>query len=360
MSDDSTPISPVTNVSRSSTAASTTWTNIPPFEESDQLSKELKYICDKPDLPRHLCSNKSIQALPDAPRIKLDSCRVVPYCLEDLDTPSMNKLGEKLLWAGPSLNIKPLSEQLTISRKIQITEDVSLHCVWADDIIFLKPLPSYLCSYAFWVYILDPSNDSINPEERNRLKEASLGFLRSYSSLIRHRSDFNIARRNDLLASFGTTTFEEFVKFIMSFDELPDSAVSSRWRFGELVLDALNFHSAIILHKWHRNRFESRYAAYFQRFFPVILFIFAMFSVMLSAMQVIIGAQEYRQTDNKGLKRTIGAFIWFGTEAIGWSVAFGGMFVVWWIAISTNEAWKRHKMQKKWKKKRTQEASLQP
>lgn len=354
------PVSPMTGFSRSSTAASSAWNNIPPFEEENQLCTELTYFGRKADLAPHLQSSRFSQTLPDAPRIPLESTKVMGHCLVDLDTPGMNKLGTKLFHVGPSMHVKSLSDQVTIGRKIQVCEDISLHCVWTDDILFLKPVPAYLCSHAFWQYLLDPSNDSINPSERDRVRATSLGFLRSYANLIQRRSDFNLARKTGLLCSFGNTTFEDFIQFIMAFDALPDSAVSMRWRFGEIVLDALNLHSVIHLHKWHRHRYEGRYGAYFQRFFPVLLFMFTLFSIMLSAMQVILAAQPLKNTDNKGFKRTTDVFIWFGTESIAWSLAFGGLFVIWWIVISSNEAWKRHRLQKSWKKKLKDESALQP
>lgn len=360
------PVSPsptfVQTFSLSSTTTASTWTNIPPFEKCDQLCKDLEYRHGS-EKSSHLHNNGCHQTLPDAPRIPLDASRITSYCLEDLDTPRMNKLGEKLWWAGSDPQIKPLSQQLAVSRRIQIVEDVSVHCLWTDDIIFLKPLPAYLCSHAFWEYILDPSNDSIGPEDRDRLRATALGFLKTYASLIRHRSDFNIAQRHGMLASFSNISFEAFVIFIKSFDDLLDSTISPRWRFGEIQLDALNFHSAIHLRRWHFNRFESRYGAYFQRFFPVILFLFALFSVILSAMQVIVGARQLRYSDtdtessNKGLMRVMGAFEWFGTEAIGWSLAFGALLLVWWIGISSAEGWKRRRMMKRVKKRQKQEVN---
>jgi hypothetical protein len=224
-----------------------------------------------------------------------------------------------------------------------------MHCVWTENTIFLKPIPAYLCSFAFWEYLLDPANDSDEKEERERLRATALGFLRTYAMLVQRRSDFNFSVRNDLLPA--AVEFEDFVRFISSFDNVPDSQISIRWRFGELILEALNFHSLINLRRYHLNRFESRYSSYFQRFFPVVLFMFALFSVVLSAMQVILGAQQLKEgTQDKGLKKTIGIFTWFGTEAIAWSVAFGGVFVFWWVGISGGEAWKRLKMRRRMKR----------
>jgi hypothetical protein len=240
-----------------------------------------------------------------------------------------------------------LTQQTVLERRIQVTEDPSVHLLWTDGIIYIKPLPAYLTSYAFWEYVLDPSNTAINTDQREQLCATSLGFLRTYAHLIHHRSDFTLALRNDLLASFPGLSFETFTAFIAAFDNIPDKDVSERWRYGLLNLDALNLHSAIHLHRWHLNRFESRYGAYFSRFFPVVLFIFAFFSVVLSAMQVIVGAKQMGDTGDRGLNRTLGVFVWTSTEAIGWSIAFGGIFVVWWVGISGVEAVGRRKMRRR-------------
>jgi len=231
--------------------------------------------------------------------------------------------------------------------------------LWAEGIVYLKPLPSYLTSYAFWEHLYEDVNDQAEAEERERLKATALGFGRTYARLIQRRSDFNLACRSDLLPSEGVS-FEAFVAFISAFDAVTDKAVSSRWRLGLLQLDALNFHSAIHLRRWHLNRYESRYTAYFQRFFPVVLFIFALFSVALSAMQVMLGARQLWDTDNKGLRKTLGVFMWFATESIGWSLAFGLLFMIWWVGISTVEALKRRKMMKRAQQKLRQELPTVP
>ncbi|KAF2004680.1 hypothetical protein P154DRAFT_519160 [Amniculicola lignicola CBS 123094] len=353
------PTSPTDpTVSRASTAVCN---DAPPFSQNAELCKTLRYA-HRPSETKSRCllSDDPTQMLPDAPRIPLDSCKLVSHCLSDLDVTPMQALGEKLWWAGPTDIIRPLSEHTTIERRIHLTEDPTMHCVWTNGTIFIKPLPLYLCSYAFWEYLLDPLNDGVNPEEREKLKLTSLGFLKTYAHLIQHRSDFNLARRLDLLCSFDGVDFETFSRFIMAFEALPNGDVSIRWRFGELHLDTLNFYSAIFLRKWHRQRFENRYGTYFSRFFPVILFVFALLSVILSAMQVITGSRQMWETDNKGLKRTLGIFEWFATEAIAWSLAFGGLFFFWWIGMSIADACRMQKTKKGLKKRLSQEATTQP
>lgn len=349
-----------TSFSRSTTAAEEVRTGrLPPFAKCDELCSNLEYL-QEPGKPRRLRCLSLGTSLPDAPRVSLEEpSRLLSYCLDDLDTPKLNQMGEKLWWTGPSPEVVSLTQHTVLDRRIQVTEDPAVHCLWTEGMVYLKPLPSYLTSYAFWEYMFECIDDPAETEKRERLKATALGFVRTYAHLIQRRSDFNLACRNDLLPS-GGTSFEAFVAFISAFDSVPDKAVSSRWRLGLLQLDALNFHSAIHLRRWHLNRFESRYTAYFQRFFPVVLFIFALFSVALSAMQVILGARQLWDTDNKNLKRTLGLFIWFAIETIGWSLAFGLLFMIWWICISSVEAWKRRKMMKRAQKNLKKELSATP
>ncbi|KAL1648936.1 hypothetical protein SLS61_006668 [Didymella pomorum] len=348
--------------SRSSTAAEELWTgHRVPFARCDELCSDLEYL-QEPEKPHCLRNRTADRTLPDAPRIHLDALsNIIQYCIKDLDAPQLNLLGDKLCWVGPSPEIVSLSQQLVLDRTIRITEDPEVHCVWVEGIVYMKPLPAYLTSYAFWEYLYDGAAERDGLEERERLRATSLGFLRTYAHLVQRRSDFNLARRHDLLPTCnGKLTFEAFVAFISAFDSVPNKAVSSRWRYGLLQLDALNFHSAIHLRRWHLNRFESRYTAYFQRFFPVVLFIFALFSVALSAMQVIIGAKQMWDTDNKGLKTALSLFVWFATESIGWSIAFGLLFVVWWVCISSVEVWKRRKTMKRMQKASKEDRTATP
>lgn len=338
--------------SRSSTAANGTWDKtMVPFDKHLQLCKDLEY-CGGSEGDSHLRSLASCQTLPDAPRIRLEcASNIVEYCNLDLDTPSMNNMGEKLWWAGPTPDVVSLSQQAVLERRIQITEDPAVHLLWVEGVLFVKPLPGYLTSHAFWEFLLDTRNGNMSTENRTRLTATCLGFLKTYASLVQRRSDFSLARKHDLLGSFADVSFENFIAFIACFDNVPDDAISSRWRYGLIQLDALNFHSAIQLRRWHLNRFEARWATYFSRFFPVLLFIFALFSVMLSAMQVIIAAKQMWETDNKGLREVLAIFVWFGTEAIGWSVGFGAFLAIWWIAIMFNEVWHRRRMQRNIKRR---------
>lgn len=364
----STPVSPTPTLVASFPVTCATPTdqstrNTPPFDRSQQLCEELEYV-HGPDVSSCLRSLTNTHRLPDAPCIPLDSRSVTTYNLQDLDTPGLNKLDCRLWNCGANPNVKTLSYQLTFERRIVVTEDPSLHLVLSENrIIYIKPLPAYLCSYAFWEHLLDPTNPEISPEERNRVTATSLGFVSTYASLITHRSDYAIAIRNGLLPPCDTMTFESLIAFTSAFATLPSTAISPRWRYGELLLDALNFHSGLFLHRYHFNRFESNHGVYFQRFFPVTLFLFASFSVILNAMQVILTGRQMRlgsASPSPGLKRTLGIIEWFGTEVIGWALAFGGLLLVWWITMAVLEGCKmrgvKREFKKRWKEERKADA----
>lgn len=361
-----TSVSPTTTYAASARATGATSieesANLHPlFEQSRQLCEELEYIYVLNE-PAYLRSHTKNQRLPDAPSVPLDSHSVFNYSLKDLDTPGLNKLNQKLWWCGANPHVKTLSHQLTFERRIVVTEDPSLHLVISENrIIYIKPLPAYLCSHAYWRHLLDNTNRTINPEERQRLTSSSLGFLRTYSQLITHRSDYAIALRNNLLPPCDAMTFESLIGFTSSFSDLPSTAVSPRWRYGELLLDTLNFYSGIFLRHYHFNRFESNYGVYFQRFFPVTLFLFASFSVILSAMQVILTGRQMMDGENqgKGMRKIMGLFEWFGTEVIAWALVVGLLFVVWWITMAALEGRKMIKVKKELSKRWKTEARVE-
>lgn len=70
--------------------------------------------------------------------------------------------------------------------------------------------------------------------KRGEIKRAAMGFLRTYHVLIKHRSDFRLAKQHNLLPE--RTIFEECCAFFSRFGDVPDSEVSPRYESGELRL----------------------------------------------------------------------------------------------------------------------------
>ncbi|KAK8151269.1 hypothetical protein IWX90DRAFT_392645 [Phyllosticta citrichinensis] len=190
------------------------------------------------------------------------------------------------LWLMPtqsSANISPLHRQRVKRRDIVLTEDPRLHLVWHDERIFVKPLPPYLLSAAFWEKVL------LAPPQQQRITRAAFGLLCTYTHLTQHPSNLNIAHSHALLPSSITCT--SFSDFAAHLSRIPDSAVSPRYAHGELRLSWLNVYAKVFLRRWYYFRLWPQYSTYFAQFYGPVLFVFGVLSVALGAMQVETAAE---------------------------------------------------------------------
>ncbi|KAI0104674.1 hypothetical protein GGR51DRAFT_521705 [Nemania sp. FL0031] len=194
-------------------------------------------------------------------------------------------------------HIDPLHKQLIKQRIILATEDPKLHLVWYYGTIYIKPLPDYLLNHAIWRNYI-----SIRPAlTRYDNYRTALGFLRSYSFLIRHESDFIIAQRADLLPKY--VSFQSFQKFILPFRLVHDSNVSDRYQYGQFRLTRLNWAVRIIRFTriiypahlkrplpWSYQRLLWQTSQYIQYYAAPLFFIFAILTLILSSIQVGLAA----------------------------------------------------------------------
>lgn len=264
----------------------------PPFLLSHQLNNEAK-----PLLNGGSCVSVLGRQFLDS---SSDTSMLFSFLDADLRTRDLDVLAPHmwLMTSQSSSNISPLHHQLVKGRKIVITEKPGLHLVWIDDRIFLKPIPIYLLSYAFWTDVLLPGTSAFSKsavtkdcnKERHDLALAALGFLRSYHHLLQHPTDLDLAIRSRLLPE--NTTFESFCHFASSFSSILDSDVSPRYSFGELRLTRLNLWSKVFLRRWNYEHIPDQYSQYFQRFYGPLLFAFGCFSVILSALQVEMAVES--------------------------------------------------------------------
>ncbi|KAM0202726.1 hypothetical protein ACHAQI_010669 [Fusarium lateritium] len=201
-------------------------------------------------------------------------------CSDDLD-----RVAGRLWWMSKqdSANISPLHRQLVKRRSIIVTEDPKLHLVWINDRIFIKPLPRFIISCSFWEEHLC----SANTLEDARIRMAALGYLRTYYHLIKHESDFRIAKDPSLCLVPENVTWEQFCNFTSKLNDIPDEDVSLRYAYGQIRLTRLNFYAPLLLGKSHFQRVESQYGEYFARFYAPILFAIGVTSVSLSGLQVV-------------------------------------------------------------------------
>jgi hypothetical protein len=73
-------------------------------------------------------------------------------------------------------------------------------------------------------------------------------------------------------------------------DSISDIGVNPRYRFGELRDSRINVWSQILLKRSSYHKASGQYGGYFSRYFGLVLSLFAVFSTILSAMQVALAA----------------------------------------------------------------------
>jgi len=284
-----------------------------PFDQSHELYHGLEIVqsttssairCRQPAIENDVTVQQTAQAiyLPGDPRAQLNDPNIGEHLQKELMTSDLNKLAPHLWLVAKqdSEHIASLTGQSVRGRKITITEDPKLHLVWFYDRVFIKPLPEYLLSHAFWEHYLVSAHSPIKEPTRKELAEAARGFLRSYAHLVQHKSDFVLATEEKTRLIPEGIAFPDFIDFIVRC-KVSDELVSPRYQFGELRLTRLNFWVKIFLFKAHYHKVEWQYGAYFARFYAPILFVFAMFSLLLSAMQVILAVETIVTSDNSWL-----------------------------------------------------------
>jgi hypothetical protein len=290
--------------------------NQPPFAVEDELYHNLYITRDKPLILRKskhaTSSSQSGQSrpktyLPGQPRIALKDPDLGRYLESELVTGDLDRLSPHLWLVATqdSSHISSLTAQLVRGRRLVITENPELHLVWVYDVVYVKPIPKYLLSHAFWDFYLVGSHSPIPEPQREKITMAALGFLRSYLYLIRHKSDFVLATDEKLRLLPKGVRYSDFVNFIMAFEKIADTSVSPRYSFGQLRLTRLNLWSKVFLRRFTFHKIHGQYGAYFARYYGPVLFIFGFFSVALSAMQVALAAQPAVEPKGSWLQFTI-------------------------------------------------------
>ncbi|KAL1970139.1 hypothetical protein VTN77DRAFT_6544 [Rasamsonia byssochlamydoides] len=265
-----------------------------PFSVDRQLCFELD------NLTAESMQNSS-QHLPGYPRLKLcDKNAILDFLEQELCSRDLDRIADRLWWMSKqdSASISPLHRQKVKRRKVIVTEDPKLHLVWMYDRIFIKPLPKYLLSHKFWDVYLCQLDSPQTRGRVDRIRRAALGYLRTYYHLVRYESDFRMAMghgdagaENARLLPSGIT-WEQFCAFSSDFPKIRDSDVSGRYAYGEIRLTRLNFYAPLLLGRSHFQRVEYQYGAYFARLYPPMLFVFAIFSLLLGGFQVVLAAQQ--------------------------------------------------------------------
>ena len=205
--------------------------------------------------PHGLIADFSTLKLPGYPRISFqDRHELLGFLKKEFCSADLDRIASRLWWMSKqdSANISALHRQLVKRRSIVVTEDPKLHLVWIRDRIFVKPLPLYLTSNTFWQKYL--GNDA-----NAHIREAALGYLRTYFHLIRSESDFCIARDPSLHLVPTGITWEQFCNFSADLAKISDRDVSERYTYGEIRLTRLNFYAPLLLRKSYYQRMDYQY-----------------------------------------------------------------------------------------------------
>ncbi|KAL8377947.1 hypothetical protein RB595_008572 [Gaeumannomyces hyphopodioides] len=293
-----------------------------PFQQSHEL------VCDAAQ------SSTSMNHLPGYPAISLaDGDGLAEFLSQEFVSVLQDKLAPRLWWMSKqdSSSISPLHRQAVKRRTIVVTEDPKLHLVWIRDRIFVKPLPAYLANHSFWENHLacrsppcspsstissaaatksGPSRPADHPPSALHVRKAALGYLRTYTHLIRHESDFRIAMDPRLQLLPEGTTWAAFCRFAADVRAgVADADVSERYRYGEIRLTRLNLYARLVVGPHARYQsLEPQYSEYFARIYGPVLFCIGFLSLVLSSLQVVVGAAELAADARR---RVLEVALWF-------------------------------------------------
>jgi hypothetical protein len=153
---------------------------------------------------------------------------------DDLSVKRIEDIAPHLWVVGRPYLPRPLNLQRILKREIGVaTTDASLHLVWTYQTLYVKALPRYLVSMAFF-------------EQRLSLPHPcgpALGLLFTYMALVPSELDFALAHDLHLLPT--NYKWEEWKKLTRRIlDEYPDKTIYNhlpvRYTYGELRLSRLN------------------------------------------------------------------------------------------------------------------------
>ena len=256
-----------------------------PFPRAHEIYTKLTISSDGSRISRTPTGPKT--TLPGEPRVELasDYEAIIQFLAEEVTTPDLDKFHPHL-WkvaTQSSKHITQLVDKCVRGRSIILTENPELHLVWIQSRVYIKPLPKWLLSHACWEFFL--KKDSCGAAERG-----AKGFVRSYAYLIRHKSDFRIAKEMGLLPQ--KLGYTQFVRFIKHFEMIQNDEVSLRYSYGELRLSRLNIWAPWVLGRPEFFKVIRQYRDYFEQYFAPISFVFGIFVIVLSSMQVALSVNE--------------------------------------------------------------------
>ncbi len=208
-------------------------------------------------------------------------------------------------------HVMPLHHQQAHAREIMVNENPGLHLVWYYEKIFIKPIPAYFYSRAFWEYLEEADNDVFR---------AAVGFVRTYYFLIQYQIDFEDACMHRLIPrkpDGNFPTYEEFCAFIRPFTLVDDNHVNRRFHYGELRLTRINRTALLFRGRLAYFHIYPQWGSFLKHLIAPIITVFAVCSVVLNSMQVGLAALDMGDGhDDTGWPAFISVSLYFPVAVI--------------------------------------------
>ncbi|KAK5010087.1 hypothetical protein LTR28_011877 [Elasticomyces elasticus] len=135
------------------------------------------------------------------------------------------------------------------------------------------------------------SSANVNPLHRQRVKGREI-VVTEDPRLHLHESDLVIAQQDHLRLVPKDVSWTQFCGFISAFVDTKDTDVSGRYYYGELRLSRLNLYAPLLFRTFHYEQVYGQYGDYFARLYGPVLFVFAVLSTVLNAMQVEMAVEQ--------------------------------------------------------------------
>jgi hypothetical protein len=189
----------------------------------------------------------------------------------------LESIHKQLWYAGRKGNISQLHHQKVIHRDIILTERAQLHLIWSDKTIYIKRLDDELLDWEYFSKVVC-GNEVVH--------RAASGFLLSYARLIEYPSDLELAKSHVLInKEIEWKAWQAFRTSVLH--HLADRDIHDRYEYGELRLGRLNQICRMRFLALSYFTVHREYSSYFGDNYMILVALFALVSVALSAMQVM-------------------------------------------------------------------------
>ncbi|KAK5115753.1 hypothetical protein LTR62_000842 [Meristemomyces frigidus] len=219
----------------------------------------------------------------------------------DLSVKRIDDIFDYLWLVGRPYPPRPLSIQGVLHRTAVPVHDVALHLVWTSQRIYVKPLPRYVISDAFYEQYLQPNRTpgGVNTVRQSCRCPDALGLLFSYTALLPTETDFALAQTALLLPTdIEWSRWKALVTRLLN--DYPRNtiyqSIPRRYIYGELRHDRLDkiyrYLCGHVLHGYSHLMGPTTYGDFLNHNLGPIGVATIYIIVVLTAMQVVLATDS--------------------------------------------------------------------